>query len=183
MPTTYLKALQARFSLQNLLLELRMRDVQTVFPAPRGGPPRRPARGRRGGVGERGGQFLSRLHPLEERRARRLRALGPGYLPHQGRGGVQLHGERLAHRRLRQRVAGQRGGRALRRGALRGGRRRPGQGGEGDVPGRLASGGAVLALELRGEAVQGAGPDVAGARRRVWHAGARGAALGRVSTN
>ena len=96
---------------------------------------------------------------------------------------MELHRERLTHCRLSQSVAGQRGGRALRRAALRGGGGCAGQGGEGDVPGRLASGRAVLALELRGEAVQRAGPDVAGARRGVWDAGAGRAALRRVPTD
>lgn len=96
---------------------------------------------------------------------------------------MELHRERLTHRGVSQSVAGQRGGRALRRAALRCGRGCASQRGEGDVAGRFASGRAVLALELRGEAVQGTGPDVAGARRGVWDAGAGRAALRRVSTN
>lgn len=83
---------------------------------------------------------------------------------------MELHRERLTHGGLTQSVAGQRRGRTLRGAALRRGGGRAGQRGEGDVAGRLAPGGAVLALELGGEAVQGAGPDVAGARRGVWDA-------------
>lgn len=53
-----------------------------------------------------------------------------------------------------------------------------GQWGEGDVTSRLTSGRAVLAVEFRGEAMQGAGPHVLRRCRRVGSTGGRRAALG-----
>lgn len=49
---------------------------------------------------------------------------------------------------------------------------------EGDVTGRFAACGAVLAVELWGEAMQGAGPHVLRWSRGVGSAGGRRAALG-----
>lgn len=158
-----------------------MRDVQTVFPTPHGPAHRsRHAGGGGGGGGEGGGQLLCRLNPLEERRARRLGALRPGDLSDQRGGGVKFHRE---GGRSQRGVAVQRRGRALRGAALRGGRRRARQGREGDVPGGLAARGAVLALQLGGQAVQRAGPDVARTGRRVGNAGAGRAALRRGSAH
>lgn len=56
-----------------------------------------------------------------------------------------------------------------------------GQRREGDVTGRLAACRAVLAMEFRGEAVQGAGPHVLRRSGGVGSAGGRRAALGRSS--
>lgn len=53
-----------------------------------------------------------------------------------------------------------------------------GQWGKGDVTSRLTSGRAVLAVEFRGEAMQGAGPHVLRRCRRVGSTGGWRAALG-----
>ena len=53
-----------------------------------------------------------------------------------------------------------------------------GQRGQGDVAGRLAAGRAVLAVQLGGEAVQGAGPHVLRGGRGVGGTGGWRAALG-----
>lgn len=51
--------------------------------------------------------------------------------------------------------------------------------GEGNVTGRLATGRAILTVEFRGEAVQGAGPHVLRRCGGVWGTGGWRAALGR----
>lgn len=63
-----------------------------------------------------------------------------------------------------------------RRGLGRGGR--VGQRGQGDVTSRLTTGRAILTVEFRGEAVQGAGPHVLRGSGGVWSAGGWRAALG-----
>lgn len=52
------------------------------------------------------------------------------------------------------------------------------QWGQRDITSRLTTGRAILAVELRGEAVQGAGPHVLRWSGGVWGAGGWGAALG-----
>lgn len=59
-----------------------------------------------------------------------------------------------------------------------GGRGCVGQRGQGDVTSRLTTGRTILAVELRGEAVQGAGPHMLRGSGRVWSAGGWRAALG-----
>ena len=53
-----------------------------------------------------------------------------------------------------------------------------GERGQGDVTCRFTTGRAILAVEFRGEAVQGAGPHVLRGSGRVWSAGGWRAALG-----
>lgn len=85
---------------------------------------------------------------------------------------MQLGGKHLGGVGAPDSVAGERRGGGSGRG------RGVSQRGQRDVAGRLAARGAVLAVKLGGQAVEGAGPHVVGGGRGVGSAGRRGAALG-----
>jgi len=85
---------------------------------------------------------------------------------------VELDGKGLGGVAAPHGVAGQRRGRGLCGGG------RVGERGQGYVARRLAACRAILVVELRGEAVQGAGPHVLRGNGGVRSAGGRRAALG-----